>query len=162
MLKIKKLPQNRWQDYRNLRLEALQSDPLAFLYHDYEEKDRSEKEWKRRMKNMLFAMVADQPVGMLAYVKEEKAKVRHVVNLYSFFVKKEYRGQGIGRSLVRRAIDNIQKNPRFLKIKLSVISEQKAAISLYKIMGFEIVGRYKKEMFVGDKYYDEIIMEKHF
>jgi hypothetical protein len=29
-------------------------------------------------------------------------------------------------------------------------------------LGFEIVGRYKKEMLVDDKYYDEIIMEKYF
>jgi GNAT superfamily N-acetyltransferase len=52
---------------------------------------------------------------MLAIVKEEKAKVRHVVNLYSFYVKREHRRKGIGRSLVNRALRKYKKTPSISK-----------------------------------------------
>ena len=51
MIEVKKVPRDRWKDYRNLRLKALRSDPLAFGSPYEEEKDLAEYEWKRRINN---------------------------------------------------------------------------------------------------------------
>ena len=41
-----------------------------------------------------------------------------------------------------------------------VNEEQDAAVTLYKSMGFVVVGQMKKEIKVGERFYDELIMEK--
>lgn len=50
------IPQSRWQDYRDLRLEALQTDPEAFGSNPEREKEFDEAEWKRRMTKVFFAI----------------------------------------------------------------------------------------------------------
>ena len=37
---------------------------------------------------------------------------------------------------------------------------QKAAVALYKSLGFVVAGKMKNEIKVGNEYYDELIMEK--
>ncbi len=56
MIEVKNLPPDRWKECRDLRLEALQNDPLAFESSYEEEKTITQDEWKRRIKNELFAL----------------------------------------------------------------------------------------------------------
>ena len=161
MIEVKKLPPDRWKDYRDLRLEALKSDPLAFGSSYEEEKDLAEDEWKKRINNALFALSNDKPVGMIVYIINNKIKTKHIANIFGIYVKKEYRGKGIGKKLIESVIKNIQKNVNVSKIELAVNPEQKAAVKLYEKYGFELVGRLKKELKIDDKFYDELIMERH-
>ena len=160
MIEIKKVPPDRWKEFRDLRLEALQNDPLAFGSSYEEEKSLTEDEWKRRIKNALFASANDTLVGMIVYIIDNKMKTKHIANIFGVYVKKEYRGQGIGKKLIESALEIIQKNVNVSKIKLTVNPEQKAAVKLYETFGFEVVGRLKNELKVDDKFYDELIMEK--
>jgi ribosomal protein S18 acetylase RimI-like enzyme len=132
MIEIRKLPPERWKDFCNLRLEALQSDPLAFASSYEEEKLLKPEEWKKRVDNTLFALSNDTPVGMIVYIFNDKIKVIHIANIYGVYVKKEYRGQGIGKRLVEGALRIIQQNANVTKIHLTVTTEQTAAIALYK------------------------------
>jgi len=161
MINVKQLPPDRWKDYRSLRLEALRSDPLAFGSSYEEEEGLAEDEWKRRINNALFALSKDKPVGMIVYVVNHKIKTQHFANIFGTYVKKEYRGKGIGKKLIESAIDNIQENVNVSKIELTVNPEQKAAVRLYEKCGFELVGRLKKKLKINDKFYDELIMERH-
>ena len=160
MIEIKKLPPGRWKDFQDLRLEALQNDPLAFGSSYEEEKNLTQDEWKRRIKNSLFAVSNDKPIGMIVYIINDKIKTRHVADIFGIYVKKEYRGQDIGTKLIESALKIIQKNGAVSKIKLTVNPEQKAAVKLYEKCGFQLAGRLKKELKVEDKFYDEIIMER--
>ena len=45
-------------------------------------------------------------------------------------------------------------------MQLMVNQKQNAAVALYKNMGFVVVGQMKKEIKVGEEFYDELIMEK--
>ena len=160
MIKVKKLPPDRWKDYQDLRLEALRSDPLAFGSSYEEEKILTRDEWEKRIKNALFALLNDKPVGMIVYVVNNKVKTKHVANIFGVYVKKEYRGQGIGKKLFENVLKIIQKNADISKIKLTVNPEQKAAVKLYEKYGFELVGRLREELKVDDKFYDELVMER--
>ena len=71
MIEIKKLPPSRWKDFRDLRLEALQNEPLAFASSYEEEKKFTQDEWKRRIKKIF------------EYIK--------ISNLISYFVMYLYR-----------------------------------------------------------------------
>jgi ribosomal protein S18 acetylase RimI-like enzyme len=160
MIEVKKLPPDRWKEFRELRLEALQNDPLAFGSSYEEEKNLTEDEWKRRIKNTLLALANDTLVGMIVYIIDNKIKTKHIANIFGVYVKKEYRGQGVGKKLIESALKIIQKNSNVSKIKLTVNPEQKAAVKLYETFGFELVGRLKKELKINDKFYDELIMER--
>jgi ribosomal protein S18 acetylase RimI-like enzyme len=160
MIKIKKLPPTRWKDFRCLRLEALQNDPLAFGSSYKEEKNLTEDEWKRRIENAIFALANDKLVGMIVYIIDNKIKTKHIATIFGVYVKKEFRGQGIGKKLIESAQKIIQRNVDVSKIKLTVNPEQKAAVKLYETFGFESVGRLKKELKIDDKFYDELIMER--
>ncbi|MBI1744339.1 GNAT family N-acetyltransferase [Candidatus Acetothermia bacterium] len=161
MIEVKKLPEDRWKEHRDLRLEALQSDPIAYSSsYEYTEQ-LSEDVWKRRLSNVLFALSDDKPVGMIVYYFESETKIQHIANIFGVFVKKEYRGQGVGKKLMQSALSEIVKNSAIAKVKLTVTSVQTAAVKLYEKFGFKTVGKLEKELFVDGRYYDELVMEKH-
>jgi len=160
MIKIKKLPSNKWKKYKDLRLGALKKDPTAFGSSYEEELKLSESEWKKRIKNTLFALDGNKAVGMIVYVLNKKQKIRHIANIFGVYVKKEYRSQGIGKKLIESALSQIRKNRNTIKIDLTVNPKQKEAVKLYKKYGFRIVGVLKKDLFVNKKFYDELVMEK--
>lgn len=160
MIEVKKLSDDRWKDYQDLRLAALKSDPIAFGSSYEEEIIISEEEWKKRIKNTLFALLNDKPIGMIVYIFDSKLKTKHVANIFGVYVKKEYRGQGIGKKLIESAISLIKKNKNIVKIKLNVNPEQKATVKLYEKYGFKTVGMLKNELYINGKFYDELIMEK--
>lgn len=160
MITIKKLGEERWAEYRELRLEGLKSDSIAFGSAYEEENEMSEEDWKLRMKNALFALSGDRLVGMIVVVNNERIKASHIANIFGVYVRKEYRGQKIGKKLMEAALKTTQKNQNFVKVSLTVNPEQTAAVNLYKSFGFELVGRLKKELKVDNIFYDEVIMEK--
>jgi ribosomal protein S18 acetylase RimI-like enzyme len=157
---VKKIDAYRWMEYRDLRLESLKSDPAAFGNSYEEEKDMTEDEWKRRIKNALFALSKDRLVGMIVVVFRARAKTKHVADLFGVYVNKEYRNRGIGKKLIEGALKIIKRNLNVTKIKLTVNPEQSSAVRLYERFGFESVGRLKTELKVHGRFYDEIIMEK--
>ena len=160
MIQVEKLTPDRWKDCRELRLEALQNDPLAFGSSYEEEKFITQDEWKRRIQNALFALSNDKPIGMIVYIINNRIKTKHIAHIFGAYIKKDYRGQGFGKKLIESALQMIQDDENVSKIKLTVNAEQKAAIKLYKTYGFELVGRLRQELKVANKFYDELIMER--
>jgi ribosomal protein S18 acetylase RimI-like enzyme len=159
MIKIAKLPRSRWDAFKDLRLEALKNDPSAFGSSFEEETGFADDVWRERIRNVLFALSDGKPVGMLSYVFSDRLKTRHIVNIYGVYVTPGRRGMGIGRMLVERALAEIRKNRRIIKVRLSVNASLAPAVGLYKKAGFEEVGRASKELKVGGKFYDMLLME---
>ena len=160
MLEIRRLPAERWDDYRRLRLEALKSGPAAFASSVEEEETLSEGDWKRRIQNVFFAMSGDKPVGMIVCAVSGRLKTRHTADIFGAYVRGEYRGKGIGGALLRAALSEIRKNKEVVKVRLSVNPEQKAAVKLYKKAGFVVIGRAQKDLKIGRRYHDLLQMEK--
>ena len=160
MIVVKKLKEDRWKEYRNLLLEALNKEPTAFGSSYDEEKNLSENEWRKRIRNTLFALSKNKLIGMVVYTYNTKIKTKHVANIFGIYVTKECRGQGVGMKLIDNVLTEIQKSKDVVKIKLTVNPKQKAAVKLYKKYGFKIVGRLKKELHVDGRFYDDWIMEK--
>jgi ribosomal protein S18 acetylase RimI-like enzyme len=161
MIKVQFIKEDRWKEHKKLRLEALKSDPIAFGSSYSKEKKLSEKEWKRRTKNALFAIFDNELIGMTIIIFEKGQKIKHIANIYGVYVKKKFRGQGISKKIFDEAIKIIKKKKYIKKIKLTVNSKQKPAINLYKKYGFKEVGVFRKELKINNKFYDSIVMEKH-
>ena len=159
-IEITRLDEDRWQDYRALRLEALQEATIAFGSSYEEEMFLSEDAWKKRMKNALFAVVEGNPAGILVLVFNHRAKTKHIAEIFSFYVKKDYRGTGIGKLLMETTLAEIGGQKDVIKVRLSVNPEQEAAMRLYRKYGFKTVGHLKKELNIDGRFHDELIMEK--
>ena len=159
-IEIGRLPEERWADYRSIRLEALQSEPTAFSSSFEEESRFPEQTWKARLRNALFALADCRPVGTVAIVLSDGVKTRHIASIFGMYVAQQYRNRGIGSMLLESAITFAEEHAEIRKIKLTVNPEQKPAVELYVGHGFITVGRYSQDVQVNGKFYDELLMEK--
>lgn len=158
----------RWQEYRELRLQALDREPTAFATSYDEDAQLPESEWQGRLESAqrkaghltLFAEVDGKLVGMIGAYWVDKKKMAHIAGVYGVYVDQSMRGKGIGQWLMQALLDEISRIPRIKKLKLGVNTQQTAAIALYKKFGFEIVGTIREELKIGDQYHDEYLMEK--
>jgi ribosomal protein S18 acetylase RimI-like enzyme len=160
LIRIVRLPEGRWREYRKLRLEALKTEPSAFGSSLEEESRFTEDIWRKRIKGVLFALADGRPVGLLSYIFEDRVKTRHVARIYGVYVTPMYRGRGIGERMLKRALAEIGENRDAVKAQLSVNPLLRPAIALYKKAGFEVAGRARKELKIGSTYYDMLLMEK--
>lgn len=163
MIKIIEISEERWQEYRELRLLAVKDSPEAFMETEEEALVCSEEKWKQRASSpdgfMLFAQADNKPVGMISAYWENKERCKHIAHLVGFFVQREYRGQGVGKQLFTAALEKLKQDTHMEKVDIGVVATQKAAHHLYKKFGFREIGRKEKEQKVGDHYYDEYLME---
>jgi ribosomal protein S18 acetylase RimI-like enzyme len=161
MIEIKILPANRWSELRDLRLEALRTEPTAFGSSVEEEEIFTEEIWRERTRHALVALSDDKPIGTVTYILNNRPKTGHIAHIYGFYVTPSFRGQGIGRTLLETTLRNIQDERKdVIKVQLMANKKQEAAVALYKKLGFLIVGELRKELKVGNEFYDEFIMEK--
>jgi RimJ/RimL family protein N-acetyltransferase len=161
MITISRVNADRWQDYRDLRLEALKNEPQAFSSSYEEEQLIAETVWRTRIENALFAIENGKLVSMAGFIRYNHIKTNHVCEIFGVYVRPEYRGKGIGKQLISTVIKEIKNIKGIKKIRIGVNPTQKAAEHIYLKLGFEPVGLLKKDMQVNGKFYDELWMEKH-
>lgn len=150
---------SRWEEYKDLRLEALVNVPQAFLDDLEVTENVPQEEWQRKMHNMWFAEVDGKWVGMVGAYQDEKTKLKHILNIVSVYVSPSFRGQGIAKALMLDVIATAKQNPEIKKLLLGVVTSQEPAIALYKSLGFIQVGYFKYAVKVGDEYFDDYYME---
>ncbi len=158
---VNRLSDSRWNEGRDLRLEALEKEPQAYSSTFEEEVELTESEWIIRNRNALYVFINDEPVGMIVMIIQDNPMTKHIANIFGVYVKKSHRELGIGSRLIEQAIKELSKNDQVVKIKLSVNTEQTAAVKLYEKHGFKVVGNQEKEFYFNDRFYDDLLMELH-
>lgn len=74
-------------------------------------------------------------------IESERARGEHLSS-FGLSVAKDFRGQGVGESLAKAAIEEARMKMNNLRIvKLTVFSENAPAVALYKKLGFLEIGR---------------------
>ncbi len=115
---------------------------------------------KAEGKIYLVAEVKNELTGFISFDNWDTRRTAHT-GLFSVFIKKKYRGMGIGKILVNGMLDWAKDNPLNRKISLFVFSTNKNAIALYKSLGFKQEGHCPKDMIIDGKYVDSIMMYKY-
>jgi ribosomal protein S18 acetylase RimI-like enzyme len=163
ILKIEILGPEQWQEYREIRLKALKTDPIAFGASYEQEIKFSEQEIKQKLsgenKKIYIAKLGDKIVALAVSTLEKPEHVEHLAKLHAIFTDPGFRKQGIGSRLLERVLKDLHQNPITSRVILSVNSEQEGARKLYEKFGFTQFGLGRKEMKVKGKYYDQIQME---
>ncbi|SHH98800.1 MULTISPECIES: GNAT family N-acetyltransferase [Virgibacillus] len=86
--------------------------------------------------NLLLAKKNDNEIKGYVYV--ESNSKHHESNIEYIAVAKEYRKEGVGKSLLIGAINNIFSHPEIEDITICVSGENDAAINLYKSVGLSV------------------------
>jgi len=152
----------------HLRLEALESEPLAFGASAEEHRATTVEAIAARINpsnsdNFVLGAFADgQLVGTVGFVRQENRKDRHKGRIWGVYVKKGHRGKGIARQLLEAVLQRAQSPPGLEQVMLTVGHNQAAAKGLYSSLGFEVFGHERHALKVGDAYVDEDYMVVHF
>lgn len=159
-IEFRKLNRDDWQIYKDLRLQMLREEPQAYSQTLDELSKRSDEDWKDKTGSdnmaILMAFVDGKSAGMSGLFYEE----RDVVAIWGVFVKKEFRGMGLGKRLMEEIEKEIKKDKGVKNIQVSVTSSQTTALELYKKLGFREIKRFKNKTRHNGALYDEILLEK--
>lgn len=141
---VRRVRGDEWQKLRDLRLRALEADPLAFASTWSEERSLAEGLWQERAANGAESTdsstwVAVNPGGRLVGLTVI-ARVEGVQHVFSMWVAPEFRGQGLGGRLLDAALTWARRTWPAGGIHLEVNPRQAAAVALYRSRGFRYTG----------------------
>lgn len=125
-----------------LRLRALREEPRAFLMTEEEDAAGGVEAVAARLARpveeafVLGAHAGGDLVGIVGVARASQQKVRHRATLWGMYVAREQRRLGLGRALVREAIERAGAMPGVEALALSVDAENEAAKQLYRALGF--------------------------
>lgn len=133
------------EEYKEIRLTALKSDPAAFASSYQDTISMPDEKWKSRLEMakekktswMLFAKEksSGKLVGMIGGYKETSDQ--DFAEIWGVFVDPEKRGQGIAAALMEGILEELSTNQTIKTIKLEVNVDQMGAQNLYTRFGFE-------------------------
>ena len=125
-----------------------------------------QREWiEHKLKNeneTIFVAEKDgEVVGFIVFETAQNRKRLSHTGSFGLLINNNYRGMGIGKTLIQVLLEWAEKSPVIEKVSLAVYSTNHRAISLYKKMGFIEEGRKIKEFkFAENEYVDDILMYK--
>jgi ribosomal protein S18 acetylase RimI-like enzyme len=151
-------------DLRELRLEALRENPLAFTA-DLAESEAHPIEWWRDLaargggdkELILVADASGELAGMTGIYLPKQPKLRHSGVIWGVYVRPAYRGRGIGESMVRSILD-FSRERKLATVRLSVVAVNHSAKRCYERCGFEVYGVEPMAVQWEGRFYDEFLM----
>lgn len=111
-----------------------------------------------RNSTILVAVDAGKLVGYMMVIGGSARRTTHSAYLVVGILK-GYRGQGIGTKLFEK-LDLWTAEHQIHRLELTVVARNKAAVALYKKMGFEVEGTKRDSLVINGEYVDEYYMAK--
>ena len=121
--------------------------------------------WKKRLidtstsTHQLVATDKDIVVGYIILNSIEKARRNHVAHI-AMAVKETHQNMKVGTALLEKIIDLSDNWLGLLRLELTVFTDNKPALALYKKMGFVIEGTNVAATLRNGKYADEFMMAR--
>lgn len=100
---VRPLGEDDWQEYRTVRLDALNESPEVFVATAAEEQDYDEDFWRLRMRRSarLLAERGGASVGVVSLGRPKEAEDDKAGELFGLWVRPEARGSGVATRLVK-------------------------------------------------------------
>ncbi|HAE43202.1 MAG TPA: N-acetyltransferase [Clostridiales bacterium] len=141
---------------------AQESDFLSFGIGELNitlEKEETFLENSYNQDNSLMALVmhGERIIGTASMAGGIKPRFRHVGEM-GISVIKAYWGKGIGEKMIDYMVGWSKQTAIIRKINLYVRSDNVRALNLYKKTGFEVEGAVRRDMLIGNEFYDSIMM----
>jgi len=155
---IKQLHSQAWALWKEIRLEALKLHPEAFTSSYEEEALWEDEKFKQQLeKSYVFAAFMDHKlVGVSGFFVLEPQKIKHRGLLFGVYIRKEHRGKGVAKQLLKEIINHARQ--KVVQLHCTVNAKNKDAFKLYQNHGFQLYGTAPRSLKIGDKFYDEHLM----
>lgn len=150
------------EQFRELRLDALQDSPIAFPVDYGVNVNHPMSFWEDRLKTdetgiIFFAKHENGLIGMTGIRRGESPKTRHSATIWGVYVRPEWRGLRIADSLIDACI-GWAKSHEVKIVKLGVTAASTSAVRCYQRCGFIIYGTEPRGIFYNGQYYDGYLM----
>jgi RimJ/RimL family protein N-acetyltransferase len=99
----------------------------------------------------------DEIIGIITAEGKGRRAIAHRAAL-GVTVAQAWRGQGVGKALMRRAIAWGQEHPSVTRLELEVLARNLPAIALYESLGFQQEGVARRAIYRNGEYLDELLM----
>lgn len=123
-----------------------------------QQKKMIENMYKNENSTILVAESENELVGFLVVIGGSAKRNRHSAYIV-IGILEEYRGKGVGTKLFE-ALESWASQKNIHRLELTVVTQNKAGLSLYKKMGFENEGIKRHSLFIKGKFVDEYYMSK--
>ena len=159
-VKIKILSVDDSNDFRTIRLSALEKAPKMFGSTYIAEVEKPLVFFKSCLSSstVFGAYYKNKIIGLATLTQENGIKFSHKASLSSVFIEPEFQEKGVASILLSAIIEYSEKHVE--QILLTVADDNKPAIHLYKKFGFETYGIETQAMKVNGQYTDEILMKR--
>ena len=156
---IRVLTKDDVETFRSIRLEMTRDYPSAFTmsYEEGLEKDEAFFEGlitpsPTLVSEMYGCFSGDEIVGTAGFLIQRGSKEQHKALVWCVYVKPDYRGMKLGRTLMCHLEDNLPDEVEL--VHLAVTDGNDVVIKLYESLGFEKYGYERKAIKVGAEYFD--------
>ena len=141
--------------FRDLRLEALRTDPGVFTYLYEIEATRTVSWYMDALRqNIVVGAFAEQRlVGMLILTRNKEPKLRHRGYIWFVYVTPEKRAGGIGRELTEFA-HQTARNLGISQVTAAIVADNHKMRGLYAALGYEDTHIERHAMKHDGAYYD--------
>src|SRR5438309_623354 len=100
-------------------------------------------------------IVGVQSIGLFTDYADS---VRHVATMGTW-LRRDFRGRGIGRLLGEESF-KFARSVGYMKIVIQVLADNESALRFYRKLGFKDIGIARQHVRLGDKFHDEVYLEK--
>jgi ribosomal protein S18 acetylase RimI-like enzyme len=160
-MEIRLLQEEDYLIYKEIRLELLDQHPTNFGSSKEDESQFEDDFWKTRLRKPTVDTYGlfdgNHLIGLSVVVYSPRTKMKHSATLNSVYIKPEYRKQGLASMLLDRIIKDVT-DKGLHRLRLSVVTTNKDAITLYESRGFESSGIELEGIFYDGQYYNQLLM----
>ena len=158
-IKIRRVTTDDVEALREIRLEALRNNPIAFTADPEVAEKRSAEEWKERIRGspIYFACDGDIVVGMTGIFRNKSAVTRHQGWIWGVYVQPAYRSRGIAASMIMQCL-RWAREAGLTVTYIATAASNTPAVRCYANCGFTVYGLQPMAIFHDGRYYDELMM----
>lgn len=158
-IEIKILSVNELNDFRAIRLSALEKSPKMFGSTYIAEVAKPPVFFENCLSSSTVFGVyhKNKIIGLATFTQQAGIKFSHKAYLSSVFIEPEFQGKGVAGQLLEEVLEYSKQKVE--QILLTVADDNKPAIHLYKKLGFQTYGIEAKALKDNGVYVDEILMK---